>query len=104
VEENKVATITVSPEQDSRLIEMQHTITIVVYDTNGKTVPGKTLKIVHSGAQSIGPVYYVTGAKGSYDYIYTGYYTGTEKITVTADGVSAVAYVEWYTMADLKKQ
>jgi hypothetical protein len=90
------ARITVSPTQDRNPVGTQHTITIVVYDANGKPMPGKTLKIVHSGAHSIGPLYFVTGANGSYNYTYKGQYTGTDKIVVTVDSVSATAYKDWY--------
>jgi hypothetical protein len=92
----QIEKITVSPPQSSNPVGLLHTITIVVYGANGKPIPNVTIKVVHSGAQSIGPLYFVTGADGSYDYTYKSQYYGTEKVTVSADGISAEAYTDWY--------
>jgi hypothetical protein len=92
----QIEKITVSPAQASNPVGLLHTITIVVYGANGKPLPNVTIKVVHSGAQSIGPLYFVTGADGSYDYTYKSQYYGTEKVTVSADGISADAYTDWY--------
>jgi hypothetical protein len=92
----KIEKITVSPTQASNPVGLLHTITIVVYGADGNPIPNVTIKVVHSGAQSIGPLYFVTGADGSYDYTYKSQYFGTEKVTVSADGISADAYTDWY--------
>jgi len=91
-----VARITISPTQARNAVGTQHTITIVVYNANGQPMPNKTIKIVHTGAHTISPVSVVTGANGSYNYTYKGQYSGTDKIVVSADGISATAYKDWY--------
>jgi hypothetical protein len=90
--------ILIDPTQARNPVGTQHTITIVVYDTNGKPMANARVKISHTGANSFTPIELTTDGNGKTSYYYTGKNTGTDTIVATVDSLSAKATKEWYTV------
>ena len=95
--------ILIDPTQDRNPVGSQHTITVVVYDTNGKPMANTRVKISHTGANSFSPIELTTDGNGKASYSYTGKNTGTDTIAATVDGLSAKATKEWYTITPTTK-
>jgi hypothetical protein len=92
------ARILIDPAQARNPVGSQHTITIVVYDTNGKPMANVRVKISHTGANSFAPIELTTDANGKCSYYYTGKNVGTDTIVAKVDSLSATATKEWYTI------
>ena len=88
----------IDPAQARNPVGSQHTITVVVYDTNGKPMANVRVKISHTGANSFLPIELTTDGNGKCSYYYTGKNTGTDTIVATVDNLSAKATKEWYTI------
>ncbi len=91
----KPGRILIDPTQASNPVGSQHTITVVVYDTNGKPMANVRVKISHTGANSYPPIELTTDGNGKASYSYTGKNTGTDTIVATVDSLSAKATKEW---------
>jgi hypothetical protein len=89
--------ILIDPTQARNPVGSQHTITVVVYDTNGKPMANARVRISHTGANSFNPIELTTDGNGKCSYSYTGKNTGTDTIVATVDNLSAKATKEWYT-------
>jgi 5-hydroxyisourate hydrolase-like protein (transthyretin family) len=94
----KAGRILIDPAQASNPVGSQHTITVVVYDTNGKPMANVRVKISHTGANSFSPIELTTDGNGKCSYCYTGKNTGTDIIVATVDSLSAKATKEWYSL------
>jgi len=92
------ARILIDPAQARNVVGSQHTITVVVYDTNGKPMANVRVKISHTGANSFAPIELTTDGNGKASYNYTGKNTGTDTIVATVDSLSAKATKEWYRL------
>jgi len=92
------ARILIDPAQARNLVGTQHTITVVVYDTNGKPMANLRIRISHTGANSFKPIELTTDGNGKASYTYTGRNAGTDNIVATVDNLSAKATKEWYTI------
>jgi hypothetical protein len=90
--------ILIDPTQARNPVGSQHTITVVVYDTNGKPMANVRVKISHTGANSFSPIELTTDGNGKCSYYYTGKNTGTDNIVATVDSLSAKATKEWYSL------
>ncbi len=90
--------ILIDPSQARNPVGTQHTITVVVYDTNGKPMANVRVKISHTGANSFSPTELTTDGNGKVSYYYTGKNTGTDTIVATVDSLSAKATKEWYRL------
>jgi hypothetical protein len=90
--------ILIDPTQARNPVGTQHTITVVVYDTNGKPMANVRVKISHTGANSFSPIELTTDGNGKVSYYYTGKNTGTDTIVATVDSLSAKATKEWYRL------
>ena len=89
--------ILIDPAQDRNPVGSQHTITVVVSDTNGKPMANVRVKISHTGANPFAPIELTTDANGKTSYYYTGKNAGIDTIVATVDNLSAKATKEWYT-------
>jgi hypothetical protein len=89
--------ILIDPTQARNPVGSQHTITMVVYDTNGKPMANVRVYISHTGANSFAPIELTTDANGKCSYYYTGKNIGTDTIVAKAGNVSATATKEWYS-------
>jgi hypothetical protein len=90
--------ILIDPAQDRNPVGTQHTITVIVYDTNNKPMANARVKISHTGANPFSPMELTTDGNGKASYYYTGKNTGTDTIVATVDSLSAKATKEWYTV------
>jgi len=90
--------ILIDPAQARNPVGSQHTITVVVYDTNSKPMANARVKISHTGANSFSPIELTTDGNGKCSYYYTGKNTGTDTIVATVDNLSAKATKEWYAV------
>jgi len=90
--------ILIDPSQDRNAVGTQHTITVIVYDTNGKPMANVRVKISHTGANPSLPIELTTDGNGKAAYSYTGKNTGTDTIVATVDNLSAKATKEWYRL------
>jgi len=90
--------ILINPSQARNPVGSQHTITVVVYDINGKPMANVRVYIKHTGANSFAPIELTTDANGKCNYYYTGKNTGTDTIVATVDNISATATKEWYSV------
>jgi len=90
--------ILIDPAQDRNPVGTQHTITVVVYDTNGKPMANVRIYIKHTGANSFAPIELTTDANGKASYYYTGKNTGIDTIVATVNNLSAKATKEWYSL------
>ncbi|OGN94939.1 MAG: hypothetical protein A2Z75_03855 [Chloroflexi bacterium RBG_13_50_10] len=92
------ARILIDPAQARNPVGSQHTITVVVYDTNGKPMANVRIYISHTGANSFAPIELTTDANGKASYYYTGKNVGTDTIVAKVDSLSATATKEWYSL------
>ena len=90
--------ILIDPSQARNPVGSQHTITVVVYDTNGKPMANVRVKISHTGANPFSPMELTTDGNGKAAYSYTGKNAGTDTIVATVDSLSAKATKEWYRL------
>ena len=97
VEQPRAGRIVISPAQARNAVGNKHTITVIVYDTNGNPMPNVRVRISHTGAHNFAPIELTTDANGKTSYSYTGTNTGTDTIVATVDNLSAKATKEWYT-------
>lgn len=97
VEQPRAGRIVISPAQARNVVGNKHTITVIVYDTNGNPMPNVRVRISHTGAHNFAPIELTTDANGKTSYSYTGKNTGTDTIVATVDNLSAKATKEWYT-------
>lgn len=91
------ARILIDPAQARNPVGSQHTITVVVYDTNGKPMANVRVYISHTGANPFSPMELTTDGNGKAAYSYTGKNAGTDTIVATVDNLSAKATKEWYS-------
>ena len=91
------ARILIDPAQARNPVGSQHTITMVVYDTNGKPMANVRVYISHTGANPFSPMELTTDGNGKATYSYTGKNAGTDTIVATVDNLSAKATKEWYS-------
>ena len=96
-EQPRAGKISISPAQARNAVGNKHTITVIVYDTNGNPMPNVRVRISHTGAHNFAPIELTTDANGKTSYSYTGTNTGTDTIVATVDNLSAKATKEWYT-------
>jgi hypothetical protein len=94
----KPGRILIDPSQDRNAVGTQHTITVIVYDTNGKPMANVRVYISHTGANPFAPIQLTTDANGKASYSYTGKNAGTDTIVATVDNLSAKATKEWYRL------
>ena len=97
VEQPRAGRIVISPAQARNAVGNKHTITVIVYDTNGNPMPNVRVRISHTGAHNFAPIELTTDANGKTSYSYTGKNTGTDTIVAAVDNLSAKATKEWYT-------
>ena len=97
----KPGRILITPSQARNPVGTQHTITITVYDTNGKPMSNARVKISHTGANSFPSIELTTDGNGKANYSYTGKNTGFDTITASIDNLSATATKEWYKLTPL---
>jgi len=96
-EQPRAGKMSISPVQARNVVGTKHTITVIVYDTNGNPMPNVRVRISHTGAHNFAPIELTTDANGRTSYSYTGTNTGTDTIVATVDNLSAKATKEWYT-------
>ncbi len=92
----KPGKILIDPVSDRNPVGTRHTITIMVYDTNGRPMANVRVKVSHTGANPFAPIELVTDASGKASYYYDGKNAGTDIIVATVDSLSARATKEWY--------
>ena len=97
--------ILIDPSQARNPVGTQHTITVIVYDTNGKLMANVKVTISRTGANGSATTALTTDVNGKAAYSYTGKNTGTDTIVATVDSLSAKATKEWYslTMPPIRK-
>ncbi len=93
------ARILIDPTEARNQVGSQHTITVVVYDTNGKPMANVKVKISQTGANSSPPFELTTDGNGKCSYYYTGKNIGTDTIVATVGNLSATATKTWYIVA-----
>ncbi|UCH51807.1 MAG: Ig-like domain-containing protein [Chloroflexota bacterium] len=93
------ARILIDPTEARNPVGSQHTITVVVYDNNGKPMANVKVKISQTGANSSPPLELTTDGNGKCSYYYTGKNIGTDTIVATVDNLSAKATKTWYIVA-----
>jgi hypothetical protein len=98
IERPRPGKITIDPIQDRNQVGTQHTVTVTVYDTNGKPMPNVRLYISHTGAHTFAPIELVTDQNGRNSYYYTGTNVGTDTIVARIDSLTATATKEWYSL------
>ncbi len=92
----KPGKILIDPPSDRNPVGTRHTITVIVYDANGRPMANARVKISHTGANPFAPIELVTDANGKAGYYYDGRNVGTDTIVATVDSLSARATKEWY--------
>ena len=97
-EQPRAGKMSISPVQARNAVGNKHTITVIVYDTNGNPMPNVRVRISHTGAHNFAPIELTTDANGKTSYSYTGKNTGTDTIVATVDNLSAKATKEWYSL------
>ena len=91
-------TIIIEPVSARNVLGTIHVVTIKVFDTTGKSLPGAKVHISQSGTHH-GEIELVTNADGKTGYQYIGKNTGTDMIVATVGNLSATATKEWYVPA-----
>lgn len=92
----KPGKIVIDPVSARNPVGTRHTITILVYDTNGRPMANVRVKVSHTGAHTFAPIELVTDANGKASYYYDGKTVGTDTIVATVDNLSASATKVWY--------
>lgn len=93
---SKPARLVIEPSQDRNPVGTQHTLTFILYDSNGNPMPNVRIYISHTGAHTFAPIELVTDQNGKNSYYYTGTNVGTDTIVAKADSLTATAIKEWY--------
>lgn len=88
------ATLVVHPLQAKNLVGTKHTVTVTVYDTEGRPMPGATVYFKVSGTNSkSGQV--VTGTDGNASFAYVSEEPGRDTIAAICSNLKATATKDW---------
>ncbi len=94
----KPGRLVIDPSQDRNLIGTQHSLTFILYDSNGNPMSNIRIYVSHTGAHTFAPIELVTDQNGRSSYYYTGTNVGTDTIVARIDSLTATATKEWYSL------